>query len=258
MVARLIFCWLGEVAGAPEVPACDGRPGLPAGGSFAHDVGLGEVGGGDFVGGLEAEEGEGEAFADAVVVYREDVGAAEAEDEEHLYGPLSNAPYLRKLRDDGFVGHAANAGEGGDGAVEGFGGEVAEGEGLVVREAGGAELLVGAVEEVLCGEVLCGAGGCSDGIEAFEQASVDGGCGFAVELLIDDALYECFEGGLGAGEPEGEGACTLDEAREFGIGGGEFAEGERGVVAWRAWAGEWARHGVNAITLRAVKENCEE
>ena len=38
------------------------------------------------------------------------------------------------------VVHAADAGEGGDGAVEGFGGEVAEGEGLVGGEAGGAEL----------------------------------------------------------------------------------------------------------------------
>jgi hypothetical protein len=57
--------------------------------------------------------------------------------------------------DDGFVGHAADAGEGGDGAVEGFGGEVAEGEGLVGGEAGGAELLVGAVEDLL-GEGVAG------------------------------------------------------------------------------------------------------
>ncbi len=39
----------------------------------------------------------------------------------------------------------------GDGAIDGFGGEVAEGEHLVFGEAGGAELLVGAVEEMLRG-----------------------------------------------------------------------------------------------------------
>jgi hypothetical protein len=64
----------GEVAGAPEVPACDGAPGAPTFGALLHDVGLGEVGGGDFVGRLELAEGEGEAFADAVVAGGEDVG----------------------------------------------------------------------------------------------------------------------------------------------------------------------------------------
>ena len=47
--------------------------------------------------------------------------------------------------DDGFVGHALDLLESGDGAVDGFGGEIAEGERLVFREAGGAELFVGAV-----------------------------------------------------------------------------------------------------------------
>ena len=38
--------------------------------------------------GLRLAEGEGEAFADAVVAGGEDVGAAEAEDEQHLDGPV--------------------------------------------------------------------------------------------------------------------------------------------------------------------------
>ncbi len=50
--------------------------------------------------------------------------------------------------DDLLVGQAADLGERGDGAVDGFGGEVAEGERFVVREAGGAELFVGGFEEV--------------------------------------------------------------------------------------------------------------
>ena len=189
-----------------------------------HVVGFGEVHGGDFVGGFEFAEGEGEAFADAVVVDGEDVGAAEAEDEEHLDGPAADAADLGEVFDDGFVGHAADVGEGGDGAVDGFGGEVAEGEHLVFGEAGGAELLVGAVEEVLRGGMGCGAWAEGhDGGEAFEQAAVDGGGGFAVELLIDDGFDEGFEGGLGAGDAHGEGAGALDELAEFGIGGGEFA-----------------------------------
>src|ERR1700682_2180776 len=119
------FCLLtvGQVAGAPEVPAGDVAPGLPAGGAFVDDVGFGEVGGGYFVCWLELAEGEGEAFADAVVVNGQDVGAAEAEDEQHLDGPLADAADLREVLDDVFVGHAADAGEGGAGAVEGLGGE---------------------------------------------------------------------------------------------------------------------------------------
>ena len=221
----------GEVAGAPEVPAGDGAPGLPFFCAAVHDVGFGEVHGGDFVGGFEFAEGEGEAFADAVVVDGEDVGAAEAEDEEHLDGPAADAADLGEVLDDGFVGHTADAGEGGDGAVEGLGGEVAEGEGLVVGEAGGAELLVGAVEQVLGGEVLVGC----DRVEGFKQAAVDGGGGLAVELLVDDALDQGFEGGLGAGELHGEGAGALDEFAEFGVGGGEIADGR-----WRRRSGESA------------------
>ena len=52
---------------------------------------------------------------------------------------------------------------------------------------------------------------------------MDGGGGFAVELLVDDGLDEGFEGGLGAGDAHGEGAGALDEAAELGVGGGEFA-----------------------------------
>ena len=98
---------------------------------------------------------------------------------------------------------------------------------LVVGEAGGAELLVGAVEEVLrrgMGSGACGLERQHWG-EGFEQAAVDGGGGFAVELLIDDGLDERFEGRLGAGDAQGEGAGAFDELAEFGIGGGELATG---------------------------------
>ena len=93
---------------------------------------------------------------------------------------------------------------------------------LLCGEAGGAELLVGAVEEVLGGGVDRRG---RQRVEAVEQAAVDGGGGLAVELLVDDGLDEGFEGGLGAGEAQGEGAGAGDELGEFGVGGGEFAEG---------------------------------
>ena len=121
--------------------------------------GLGRSAGVTLSAGLSLPKGEGEAFADAVVVGGQDVWAAEAEHEEHLHGPFADAADLGEVLDDVGVRHAADAGEGGDGAVEGFGGEVADGEGLVVGEAGGAELLVGGVEEVLGGgvvELFCG------------------------------------------------------------------------------------------------------
>ena len=161
-----------------------------------HLVGLGEVHGGDFVGGFEFAEGEGEAFADSVVVYGKDVGAAEAEDEEHLDGPAADASDLGEMFDDGFVGHATDVFEIGDGAVDGLGGEIAEGEHLVFGEAGGAELFVGAFEELLRGGVGSGACGfeCHGGREGFNHAAVDGGGGFAVELLVDDGFDKCFKG----------------------------------------------------------------
>jgi hypothetical protein len=161
---------------------------------------------------------------------------------------------LSEVVDYRFIGHATDLGEGGDCAVEGFGGEVAEGKGLVVGDASGAELLVGAVEEVLGGEVLVA----GDGIEALEEATVNGGCGFAVELLVDDGFDEGFEGGLGAGEAHGEGTGALNEAAELGIGSGELCDGSVGVVGWTARASDGARHGMTVSELIGGKGVIED
>jgi hypothetical protein len=154
--------------------------------------------------------------------------------------------------DDGVVGHTADAGEGGYGAVECFGGEIAQGEGFVSGEAGGAELFVGAVEDLLGGWV-CGLrvsiqGGDFKGKdrgEAFEQAAVDGGCGLAVELLVDDGFEEGLEGGLGSGDAHGEGAGAGDELGEFGVGCGQVLQGRIGVV--RGLAGACGVHGGSLV-----------
>jgi hypothetical protein len=53
--------------------------------------------------------------------------------------------------------------------------------------------------------------------EGGEQAFEDGGCGFAVELLIDDGLEQGLEGGVLALEFEGKGADAVDELAEFGV-----------------------------------------
>jgi len=173
-------------------------------------------------------EGEGEAFADAVVAGGEDVGAAEAEDQEHLDGPLSDSADLCEVVDDDVVGHLPNTGEGGDSAVEGFGGEVAEGEGLVGGEAGGAEFGGRDVEDLLWSGVDGGERG--HGLEARDEPSVDGGGSFAVELLIDDGFGERFKGRLLCGEANGERASAGDKFCEFEIGCGERGRGDCGVV----------------------------
>lgn len=71
---------------------------------------------------------------------------------------------------------------------------------------------------------------------------MDGGGGFAVELLVDDALDESFKGRLGAGEAEGKGSGAGDELAEFRVGEGEFFAGECVVVAGWAWSGDGSGH----------------
>ncbi len=164
------------------------------------------------------------------------------------------------MGDDLFVGHAADAGESGDGAFERLRGEIADGECLVVGEAGGAELLVRRVEEVLGGEVdglpreVVDAG---DGGEGVEQPAVNGLRGSSVELLVHDGAEEGFERGLGRAEGKGEGPGALDEAAELWIGCGEVGDRLGDVVGGRAWSGRpghrWLRY-TTAPDGEAVRE----
>ena len=115
---------------------------------FEKDFGLGQVGGFKGAGFGEALEGERKALADAVVGDGR-TSAAHAEDEEHFDGPGADAADLGEVLDDFGVGHFSDGGVGGDGSVEDLGGEVAEGFDLVAGDAGGAEGLIGGVEEKL-------------------------------------------------------------------------------------------------------------
>lgn len=221
----------GQVAGPPEIPACDGTPWLPAFGSGFHDGGPGEIGGNDLIRWLELTEGQGEAFADAVVRDREDIGAAEAEHEEHFDRPGADAADLGKMSDDVGIGHPMDAGEGWDGSIESPGGEVADGEGLVVGESGGTELVVGGVKQVLGGRVGGGFTRWERLGKAGEELGVDARGGLAVELLVDDGAEQGLKGRLRGAEFEGEWSCTFDETTKSRVARGEFGDGAGSIVA---------------------------
>lgn len=213
----------GEIAGSPEVPAGDGAPGPPLFGAAQHGVWFGEHGGVEGFALRQTVEGEGETFADAVIGDGEDVGAAEAKDEEHLDGPRADAANCGETLDDFRVGHAADGDEGGNGAVEGLRGEIAEGFGLGGGEAAGAEHVVGRLKQVFrSGMELA---------ERGEQAFENGRGRLAVELLINDGFEQRLKGRVLAFELQGEGSGALDEVAEFRVGGGEVAAGLLSVVA---------------------------
>ncbi len=200
-----------EVAGAPEVPAGDGAPGTPLFAAAQDLAGGGEHGGVEGLALWEASEGEGESFANTVVGDGEDVGAAEAEDEEHLDGPDADTANFGEAFDNLLVGKTANPGEGGHGAVDGFGSEVAEGFGFGGGEATGAKHVVGSLEQVLGRRV--------EFAERGEQALEDSGRGFAVKLLVDDGFEQRFERRVLALELHREGHA-LDEVAELRVGFG--------------------------------------
>ena len=86
---------------------------------------------------------------------------------------------------------------------------------------------------------------------------MDGRGGFAVELLIDDALDEGFKWGLRAGEAQRKWSGAGDQLSQFGIGGGEFSAGELVVVAgWTRAVGD-ACHVLyrNSASLRMPDGN---
>jgi hypothetical protein len=171
----------------------------------------------------KAEKSECESFAHAVIGDGKNVGTAEAEDEQHLDGPGANAADGGETFDDFCIGHAADGGESGNGAVEGLCGEVAEGFGLACGKAASAEHVVRSLEQEFGRGVKFA--------ERGKQALEYGSGGFAVELLINDGLEQRFEGGVLTFEFQREGADALDEVAEFGIGGGEGVESESGIVA---------------------------
>ena len=178
-------------------------------------------------------EGESKSLSDAVVGHREDVRAAHAEDQEHFDGPRADAADLGESFDDVGVRHFADGCVGGNGSVKGPRSQVAEGLDLVARDAGGAQGLVGRVEEELGGRIAA---------EVLADAAVNGGRGFAVQLLVEDGLEEGLEGRGSWVETKGERACAVNECGEFGIGSlsdGLWLHRDRRGVCGRGHCESW-------------------
>src|SRR6266849_6998398 len=120
----------GALEGAPHVPTGDGAIGAPAFAEGEEFLGLGHM--------LFAV-GYGPAFFDAEVVDGEDVGAAEAEDQEHFDGPGADTADGDETFDELFVGKFLGLLERRDDAVDGFLREVFHGEDFCAGETGFAE-----------------------------------------------------------------------------------------------------------------------
>src|SRR6266568_7615442 len=118
------------------------------------------------------------AFAHAVIIDGKDVGASEAEEKHHLDGPASDATHLGDTLDDLLIFHAGEGALVGNSGVEALGGEVAQGEEFVLRQAGGTK------RGLLHGEKVFGRHAAL-GEEPLD-ASHDGRGGGSSELLIDD------------------------------------------------------------------------
>ena len=88
------------------------------------------------------------------------------------------------------------------------GGQVAQGLDLVAGDAGGAKRLVGGVEQEL---------GCGIAAEVLAHATMDGGRGLAVQLLVEDRLEQRLEGRGRGIEPHREWSDALDQRGEFRV-----------------------------------------
>src|SRR6266702_1263891 len=120
----------GALAGAPHVPTGDGAIGTPALAEGKEFLGRGHV--------LFAV-GDGPALPDAEVVDGENVGTAEAEDQEHLDGPGPDAADGNKAFDEFFVGQFVGFFQRRDDAFDGFLSQIFHGENLCAGEASFAE-----------------------------------------------------------------------------------------------------------------------
>lgn len=176
---------------------------------------------------LQALEGKCESLAHPVVRDRKNIGPAQSEDQEHLDRPTTDAANLREVFDDVLVGHAADPRQRRYGSIHGLGGQIAQGQHFIVREAGGAKLLVGAIEQVLRGGMNSDS---ADVVEALQHTFVDRRRGLAMKLLIDDRFDERFEGRLRTGEAQRKGAGSSDQAAQLWIGCGELRGRSIGVV----------------------------
>ena len=187
--------WIVEAS--PEVPAGDGRPGLPGGGDALHFGGFGKV---------FERPGALHGGADAEVGRRQDVGAAEGEHEEHLGGPDADAFDAGEVFNYGGV---VELGEGfeDDGAAAGVFGQFADVERFLRGESQAAHALGAEFHD-------------SGGRDHFfsrrrVEAAEDNGGNPAAELLENNGADEGFKAGLAV--LDGERAGSGNDFRQDGV-----------------------------------------
>src|SRR5713101_2004655 len=168
----------GALEGAPHVPAGDGAVGAPAFAKSKKFLGLRHV---------FFSVGDGPAFFDAKVVDGEDIGAAEAEDQEHFDGPGADAADRDEAFDKFFVGEFFRLFERGDDAIEGFLREVFHRKDFCTGETGFAKGWLSEFEHLLGRRRTTVAAQRLD-------AAVDRGGGFARDRLVGDGFEESFVG----------------------------------------------------------------
>ncbi len=198
-----------ELASTPHVPTRDGAVRSTAFAKGQEFLGLGHV---------FFAVGDGPAFFDTEVVDGENIGAAEAEDQEHFDRPCADATDGDEALDEFFVGERLGLLKGGDDAFDGFFGEVFHGGGFCAREAGSAELAIRELEHFF------GRRWAAVGAERL-NAGEDRGGGLAGNGLIGDGFEESFVGGLQMVGVGLEGNSVGDEFGEFFVAGGEMLHG---------------------------------
>ena len=196
----------GAGEGAPHVPAGDGAVGAPAFAEGEEFFGAGLV---------FFAVGDGPAFLYAEVVNGKDVGAAEAEDQEHFDGPGSDAADGDKAFYEFLIGEFFGLFEGRDDSFDGFLREVFHGEDFCAGEPGFPESLGTELQHFLrCGET-------ASFTEGFDAAEDSGG-GFAGNGLVGDGFEKCFVGRLMGVHFGVEGRGGADEFCDGFVASGEM------------------------------------
>lgn len=132
----------GTFEGAPHVPACDRAIGAPAFAKGEELFGFGHV--------LLAV-GDRPAFLHAEVVDGENIGAAEAKDQEHLDGPGADAADADKTLDEFLIRHGQGLFVRGHDAPKRLSRQILHRENFCAGEAGFAEDRLAQLEHLFRG-----------------------------------------------------------------------------------------------------------
>lgn len=149
--------------------------------------------------------------ADAEVVHRQYVRAAQPEHQQHLHGPASDATHLRQARDDVLVGQLRECCGLGNHLRERLCGQIAQRGDLGKRKPRRAQPLRGCGQHHLRGRKCPLTAG-------VDQTSQDRVGGRAVELLVSDRLSQRLERMAILLGLEQAGTHRADQAAEDRIG----------------------------------------